>query len=257
MGTDDRRTALKKLLTFSWLGATVGSADLEAATPQPSVPSAVQQHRYLGVQVLRFLNTAQVWTFQEVGRYLTASQLKGSPAVERMRTAEFLKAPGLGGKFIETLDLSGAEIASGWRLHLFVPEDRLQYIAVLENTSATHLGGFATDQRGVIVELDKACNPAEVAAIGSARDLPGARLAVASHQHGRRGGLRGATAYLASLSGAAAPRDWCWWGCWGSCCACSDFVCCFDCTCHCQTSVTPPLNCYSCGCASCIYACCP
>jgi hypothetical protein len=253
----NRRSALKKLLTMPWLAALGSSSAAPPAYAYAGETSVSEhEHRRLGLQVLRFVNTAQLWHRSLTKQYLQASGLKGSEAVARMRTAAGLREPGLDDQFIKHLSFDGKEIVPGWSLQLVVGRKPGRYLAMLNATNDASLRGLASDEKGVIRVTDGWYVVDHSAELPQATELPGSKALVdaklAPHQQ-QQPKLIKAAMYVGSLSGAAA-FDWCW-TCF-SCCSCQD-VCCYSCSCHCQTDWVEGLNCSNCGCSSCTWACCP
>jgi hypothetical protein len=233
--SSSRRSVVKQLLALPWvvaLGERVSSAS-PATQKSPSGVVTPLDHRRSGVQLLRFLNTAELWHMKLTGKYATLPQLRQSEAVARMRVSPLTREPGLDAPYIDALDFDSPHPVPGWTLTLDLANDHQGYSATLLSSIDVEPKHLSTNQDGKIVGPEP---PAE------AKRGPEARLVKAS-------------LFLGAMTSPAPPRDWCW-SCWG-CCACSDNPCCFpSCNgCNCQPSAVTGLNCTNCGC-SCTWVCC-
>lgn len=133
MSYNGRRTVLKKLFSLPWIasfGGSVVSADVGRRHDSSGVLQEAE-HKKLGTQLMRFLNTAELWNRQMTGKYEELSRLKESKAVSEMRTAVETRMAGLGDAFTRNLAWNEDEIVPGWRLRVILAPDKSGYLAVL------------------------------------------------------------------------------------------------------------------------------
>jgi hypothetical protein len=244
---EHRRTLLKALAAAPaflvtgaksvWGASTTGITDV--------------QHKFPGVQLARFMNTAQLWHKNLTGSYALLSELHGSPAVAELRASKQAEQHGLGASLIEILSFDSTEILPGWSWHLKVASDRSGYFFMAQSTNPNISAAFSTDQSGGIYEgrpLDS-------------MELSSSRFGFEEFRN-RTGALpigalpaRGARAVLKLASLTAAMFNCCDWGC----CQCSQraYPCCSDCTCQCMDGYPGGgVKCLACGLIGCCLWCC-
>lgn len=220
-----RRSILKSLATIPLLGASIhlqartsifsrGREDLSFTKPSEAL------------QVLRFINTAELWSKYKDGSYLPIEELLNSRGLKELLADDRARKKDLGKAFFSTLDFRGKEIIPGWNFQLFTSPKQDGYAASIHS----QLGSLSTDNKGIIYE-----------GVQLSTVFPGSIRAQDVVSHARPVGSPGLLREVAlGLFGVSPQID---------CCPC---IC--ECTCRSQSQ---PL-CFNCGCIRCcIWCCCP
>jgi hypothetical protein len=251
MVATNRRSALKYLLSVPWV-ASLSSHTVENVASDTLGCVAEAEHRRLGIQIMRLINTAQRRFYGDACEYADMQRLSSSAALQRMRTSLRMSSVGLGEAFINGLALTAEEIAPMWKLRLMLSADAHHYLAVLASLAVPRAETLLSDQDGTIYSTSALDVQAGEAAV-AAKDIVGA-VALQGRPRSAAGRLAKSAMFLGSLTGVA-PADFCF-TCL-TCCACVETCCFRDCTCHCQPQWDPGLECSNCGCQSCTWSCCP
>lgn len=93
---------------------------------------SVQRQR-LAVQVLRLINTAELWHSLDYGNYLDIKELKDSQAISKLHGSEKAEKIRLGRSLIDALAFEEKEIVPGWELDQHLSEDREGYVITLSD----------------------------------------------------------------------------------------------------------------------------
>lgn len=193
--------------------------------------------RLQAVNILRLINTVQLWHFHEFGHYADLGELRTSEAMERWLNDERSEKRGMGRPLYSTLDFEGTEISPGWRFEFRLRDDRRGYVVTLDDYLGKGFGAFSTDQRGVIHEgelladIDRSENWDSAALVSYGKPIE------VHKPHGL------ATRFKTFLLGPITALAGC----------CIKFPC--ACSCSCQGSSQP--LCFDCGCQCCVWCCCP
>jgi hypothetical protein len=123
METQNRRSILRALLTsssFVFTGVKSLFGDPLTSSKRSTTDAG---HRRIGLQVARFINTAQLWHHIKATKFALASELSESPAVKDLRDSEQAERHGIGASLIDSLSFGSSEIVPGWSWNLKVLPD--------------------------------------------------------------------------------------------------------------------------------------
>lgn len=242
---DQTRRSLMKLFAIV-PGFIIGGAKSVFGNPTAGSPVATSDdHKRLGVQVMRFLNTAQLWQKVGAGGYALASELASSPAVRDLRDSDQAERHGIGNSLISSLSFDRDEIVPGWSLRLEVFSNRSGYIATIRDVSGPNGAVLSTDHSGVVFEG----NPLQAGVGGVSASA--AELRTMNGAQPIKASVNSSKTLLRLASITVAMINCCDY----SCCDCQ-IACCHDCTCQCMDGYPGPgTKCWNCGCATCHWCC--
>jgi hypothetical protein len=247
MEKQNRRRLLQVLATAPGF-LVAGVKSVLAGTQAPSnQTNADYPHRYVGVSVVRLLNTAQAWHRNAGGAYAGLPELHNSSALQRLRDWDEAERVGIGKTLIDSLNFDSDEIVPGWALKFHLFEDRAGYFMTLKDLTKTPTTVFSTDHIGLIYEGVPL--PGSKVNLDSITDLEEFKLRsnlrpLAASPHRNKAVLQFVTRTLTMFA------------CLVGCQSCSDPPCCHSCGCTCMDSNIDQL-CVNCGCESCYWCCTP
>jgi hypothetical protein len=247
MRKEERRTVLKSVLMLPFF-ATAAKGQLAAETSQkgPLLSAEDYQMMFLGVRILRHVNTAQGWYRNQVGRYDSIRMIKDSEAMQKLLKSPHADRAGIGANLHSHLRFDDKEIVPGWQFKLGLNEDGSGYVTTMTPVDNESLNGLSSSEKGVIYEGRVIADGEHVSSL----DPVAALNEPTQIKSTKSPGLSRTTGWLRTLAlGAALPGGDCF-GC--RFCGGSYPCCCYQC-CSCQQ--VPIGNCINCGC-SCIWCCC-
>lgn len=247
MLTRERRKVLKSFLTVPLL-SLAGKVNLFGqilnGTSETDQVEAFQS-RYLAVQILRHINTAQLWFKAEYGHFGQLSELNDSFVMERFLQDKRVEKAGLGTTFHSRLQFSQKEILPGWSFKFGSYGDQMGYLARISPTGSNETVSFSTDETGLIYQGKALDEDPQEASQGARATLDSATPIVTSRSVAPNRLVR-------ALRNMAVSPDFFCIGC--SACGPPVPCCCGDC-CSCQ-AIGIAGQCINCGCPSCVWCCC-
>jgi len=115
--------------------------------------------KFLGVRILRLINTAQLRHFEAYGHFAEFAELGQSEPVAKWLDTERAEKAKIGRSLFSTLHFDSNEIVPAWKFEYKLKDDRRGYSVVLKDNLGGGLGAFSTDQRGVIFEGEPVTAP--------------------------------------------------------------------------------------------------
>lgn len=251
MAHPDRRSFLAVLA-----GLPVVASWREALFPQQAPPPRDPEwkSKYLAVQFLRIINTAQLWNRHSQGYYVPKSEFLKCSGFEALKNQ--IRPNGVpfpdAWPHVRDLSVNDDLTVPGWDFALEASSDRLKYVAVITQKSDEKRFAFANDDGGIIYQGERleASSSEELSAESAVRDPR--PLGESSKSVGEAGfGLFASISALGLLNWLLPPCPSAWCKC------CGDFPCICSCPClsQCPAGCSGP-GCYHCGCQSCLWCVC-
>jgi len=243
-----RRTVLQMLAGIPLLGRGISAFQ--------SLPEDEVDRRNLAVQVLRMVNTAELWHKLEFGSYVDLTQLMTSPALKKLRSDPKAERANMGATLLSEVFLDAPEVFPGWELCLWprtldaADGGGNAYTAVVRETSGESRYAFASDDSGRIYEGSAAWGSVYYSEPRNVQDLLHSAMPMGSGPEGAPP-MRRALGWLmkqAAFLNVATLGLLC-------CCPCGPTLCAWcDTSCSCSSSGFG--NCFNCGCGECPWICC-
>jgi hypothetical protein len=248
MSITNRRALLGRLLALPAAVTAMTKASFGQVTNAP-IQDPNYEHKFLAVNVLRLINTAEAWHNRDNGFYADMNQLVASSVIEQIR-ARLKSNENLGDSLQSHVRFLEKEIVPGWALAFKVSDDRKGYVADLTDVSGKVRCNFSSNERGVIYQnlpLDSLATPTGVQA-STEREKPVSWEATLNSPKSFGSSFRNALKGIVPL-----PFLIC------LCKVCTDFpVCCSPCCNSCSTVCGIGFGCACCvnaGCQSCPWCC--
>lgn len=209
---------------------------------------AMLLHRFEGLQILRFLNTALRWHWHETGHYCDYEDLLMSPAIGRLQVSPLAEKAGIGAAFIQGIDLSSVDIRAGWRVHFTLLDGGKAYHAVLQDSRPNGYVTLVTDSGARIVDA----SPIGLADVSPRQERGNGRLQRTA------GRLLGALSVMTNCGSFCDMEHIVSSSCWqvgGECYCEPQNTCCAQCYGFCESFDCPGFYCVNCGCQFCEWVC--
>jgi hypothetical protein len=244
MTTVQRRTLMKVVLRAPVVGVFAKWVLFGWDTPIWKNTEANErfERKFLAVRVLRLINTAQYFYFEEFHRYADLDELWRAETVDKYLDSSSAEKVSLGRSLFRILQFGESEVVPGWRLRFELKDEGRNYRVTLEDITGAALGAFATDHDAAIFEGEGIAamqDAGGIARYGPALLVAGRQINSVDARPRTLAALFKAVSLVPSEVLAA--------------CSCTQYPCC--CACSCQGGGGP--LCKNCGCLSCVWCCCP
>jgi hypothetical protein len=197
------------------------------------------EHLFLGVQLMRLLNTAQAWHRNEHGTFASKSELRHSHALSMLHDSHQAETRGIGRTLLDRFQWTGEEVVPGWLLRLETSDPPKGYLLLARSTLSKSVA-FVTDERGVIYDARSIAENPRFPAADPLKEVV---------QHSGITGNGRIRRALSTVFGSFLFQycaTYCTWEC----------TCCWSC----QGSVPPGCEhgtYFNCGCQPCVWCVCP
>jgi hypothetical protein len=255
---------IKRRSFLTWLGTlpvlsdwmrVFGSTHVRSA-PQATSQGEEWEAKFLAVETLRLINTAEKWHFLDKNEHVSADQLHQTEAYKKL-----VEVAGKGRfkRVVPKLPEDGRIVLAGYEIFVEPTADRSKYVARVSMDGPRYKFAFASDESGGIYEgiplhvVPAAANDGVDAVIADKRPM-GQKPNAEPPSRGRLFAMI-TPPRIFDLLRAFLPLPLTGSGCY--CCACTYFCTCCTLYCVCLSGTCGPNSqcqnycCYNCGCVDC------